>query len=103
MVRDEIRLEPMAEAHRASAVLGAVTVVAAVERIGSRDGDVTLLVRPRDGRFIADLVAGTLAANKLSAGELNTKLIRLDDVFPPEYIREYAEFRALAAADGVRL
>jgi len=70
-----------AEAPRAAALLSALDSIVAVDRTGERDGAVTLVARPKQGRFIADVLARTLAENKVTATGLHSSVTHLDDVF----------------------
>ena len=69
------------DAPRAIEVLSALPEVAAIDS-GPAEGDnTTLLVRPRNGQFIADLVGRTLRDNQLVARDVVGLVGKLDDVF----------------------
>lgn len=72
---------PAAEADKTIAVLKALPEVAEVETKERTEQKANLLVRPRNGQFIADLVANTLREANVNAIDINNVVGQLDDVF----------------------
>lgn len=75
-----LRVQP-ADQDRAMKVLRALPMVKSVEAGPKGDGARLLLVRPKDGRFIADAVVQALAANKIGPTDVQAIVGTLDDVF----------------------
>jgi len=72
---------PAADQDRAMKVLRALPMVKSVEAGPKGDGARALLVRPKDGRFIADAVVQALTASKISSTDVQAIVGTLDDVF----------------------
>jgi len=69
------------DAPRVAQLLGALPDVLAVDPGAKADGVATLLVVPRNGKFIADEVGNAIRKNSIEVSEMHTELGRLDDVF----------------------
>jgi ABC-2 type transport system ATP-binding protein len=68
-------------ADRAAELLRGLPEVAGVELAGRANGSAELLVAPRDGQAIAEVVGAAVRANGLAVDELYSERGRLDDVF----------------------
>ncbi len=66
---------------RALKALRALATVKSVDAGAKGEGFRSLMVRPKDGKFIADAVAQTLAANKITPIDVQAIIGTLDDVF----------------------
>ena len=69
------------DATRLVEVLGALPEVAKVERRNASNGLVSLLVLPRNGQFIADMVGATVRQNNIFVTDMHAETGKLDDVF----------------------
>ena len=72
---------PQADAPRTTDVLRVLPQVAAVDVGATANSSVRLLIVPRNGQFIADVVVTTLRNNNIMAGEIHSEQGKLDDVF----------------------
>jgi ABC-2 type transport system ATP-binding protein len=72
---------PLADADKTIATLKALPEVAEVETTEKTEQVASLLARPRNGQFIADLVGNTLRENHINASDINNIVGQLDDVF----------------------
>ncbi len=70
-----------ADAPRTIEIMTALPEVAVVDTTSTDDETTILLVRPRNGQFIADLVGRTIRDNNLTAVDVVGLTSRLDDVF----------------------
>lgn len=70
-----------ADVERAVALFRNLPEVAAVDQNNKTAQSVALLVRPRNGQFIADLIAQTVRDNNLVVTDLHAEVGKLDDVF----------------------
>jgi ABC-2 type transport system ATP-binding protein len=77
-VRIQVKL---VDAPRATQLLSEIPDVLAVDPGAKANGSATLLVVPREGKFIADTVGLTIRKNNIEVSEMHTELGRLDDVF----------------------
>jgi ABC-2 type transport system ATP-binding protein len=75
-----LKVQP-ADLDRALKILRALPAVKGVETGPKGEGSRSLLVRPKDGKFIADAVAQALAANKITPIDVQAVIGTLDDVF----------------------
>jgi ABC-2 type transport system ATP-binding protein len=75
-----LKVQP-AELDRALKVLRGLPIVKSVDAGPKGEGPRALIVRPKDGRFIADAVAQALSANKLTPIDVQARVGTLDDVF----------------------
>lgn len=66
---------------RALALFGSLPEVAAIDQNNKTAQSVSILVRPRNGQFIADLIAKTVRENNLVVSDLHAEVGKLDDVF----------------------
>ncbi len=70
-----------ADADKAVGIIKALAEIAEVEVKGAADERTSLVARPRNGQFIADLVATTLRSNQIEAFDVTNNVGQLDDVF----------------------
>ena len=70
-----------ADADRAVAILTGLPEVAEVAVKDKTEERTSLVARPRNGQFIADLVASTLRANQIETFDVTNNIGQLDDVF----------------------
>jgi ABC-2 type transport system ATP-binding protein len=75
-----VKIAP-ADTAKAVEILTALPEVASVDTESADDETATLLVRPRNGQFIADLVGRTIRDKQLAALDVVGLTSRLDDVF----------------------
>lgn len=68
------------EANRAAKILKSIPDVGSVEKHDEVDG-VSLLIIPRAGKFIADIVGSTVKDNGIEVVEMHTEAGKLDEVF----------------------
>lgn len=69
------------DAARTAEIMTALPEVVAVDTTSTDEERATLLVRPRNGQFIADLVGRTIRENNLTAIDVTGLTSKLDDVF----------------------
>ncbi|MGE0213154.1 MAG: ABC transporter ATP-binding protein [Parvibaculaceae bacterium] len=69
------------DVERAVALFKALPEVVAVDQNNKTAQSVALLVRPRNGQFIADLIAQTVRDNNIVVTDLHAEVGKLDDVF----------------------
>jgi ABC-2 type transport system ATP-binding protein len=70
-----------ADADRTIGLFKALPVVASVDVDDKANGAVRLMVRPRNGEFIADLIGAAVRENNVIASDLHSVVGKLDDVF----------------------
>ena len=68
------------EANRAAKLLRAIPDVGSVEKLDAADG-VSLLVVPREGKFVAEAVGAAVRENNIQVVEMHTEAGKLDEVF----------------------
>ena len=68
-------------AQKAAKLLRGIAHVANVESSAPQNGNVSLAVVPRDGRFIADEVGNAIRQNGIDVDEMHTESGKLDEVF----------------------
>lgn len=69
------------DVEKATGLLTALAEIEAIEITAKAEQTTELLIRPRNGQFIADLVGLSLRENDIAAGNLNAIVGKLDDVF----------------------
>lgn len=72
---------PASDAEKARSALKALPEIAAIDEIETTEMSAALLVRPRNGQFIADQVGATLRENGISPTDIYALTGKLDDVF----------------------
>ncbi len=72
---------PLADAQKASQILTSQPEIAAAEVTEQTETTAALLVRPRNGQFIADQVGATLRENNIVPTDIYAVTGKLDDVF----------------------
>jgi ABC-2 type transport system ATP-binding protein len=70
-----------ADVERARSVLTALPEIASVELVDSSGGVSELMLRPRNGQFIADKIGVTLRENNILPTDISAVTGKLDDVF----------------------
>ncbi len=70
-----------ATAAQVTKLLKGLPDVAAVEQTGTSAGHVSMIVVPRNGRFIADAVGTAIRQNNVVVDEIHTEAGKLDEVF----------------------
>jgi ABC-2 type transport system ATP-binding protein len=79
-----------ADVARTTQILSALPEVARVEQRGKANGRSSVIVIPRNGQFIGDLVATTIRDQKIFASDLHAVMGKLDDVFRAVTIQDRA-------------
>ena len=78
------------DAARTIQVLSALPEVASVEQRSKANGTASLIVLPRNGQFIAELVGTTIRDQKIFASDIHAVMGKLDDVFRAVTIHDRA-------------